>query len=141
LLEVGSDIVFFLLFSGATADLLTHNRFITTTMVDNGTSKRAILVTGATGKQGGATIDALINAGAPNTHILMAVTRDPASTTAKKLESRGVVLVQGDLDNCPAIFARAKAALGGGKSAKIWGVFSVQVLHFSFSFLISIYEL
>ncbi|KAK7956422.1 uncharacterized protein PG986_005644 [Apiospora aurea] len=89
-------------------------------------SKRAILVTGATGKQGSATIDALIASGALDTHTLVAVTRNPASGTAQKLASRGVQLVQGDLNDVPAIFANVKKQLGGGDNAKVWGVFSVQ---------------
>ncbi|KAK8080324.1 NAD(P)-binding protein [Apiospora hydei] len=91
-------------------------------------SKRVILVTGATGKQGSATIDALIASGALDTHTLIAVTRNPASGSAQKLASRGVQLVQGDLNDVPAIFANVKKQLvgSGGDSAKVWGVFSVQ---------------
>lgn len=93
----------------------------------NTSSKKVILVTGATGKQGSATIDALIADGALNTHTLIAVTRNTESGSAKRLAGRGVQLVQGDLNDIPAIFASAKKALGGGDGAKIWGVFSVQV--------------
>ncbi|KAK8051769.1 nucleoside-diphosphate-sugar epimerase family protein [Apiospora rasikravindrae] len=97
-------------------------------MTDN-TSKRVILVTGATGKQGSATIDALIANGALDTHTLVAVTRNPASGSAKKLATRGVQLVQGDLNDVPAIFANVKKQLSGGgnNTTKVWGVFSVQV--------------
>lgn len=91
-------------------------------------TKKAILITGATGKQGGATIKALLDAGALNGHKLLAVTRDPGSASAKKLEAKGITLVQGDLNDIPAIFSNAKAALGGGDDAKVWGVFSVQVI-------------
>ncbi|KAF6817383.1 nucleoside-diphosphate-sugar epimerase family protein [Colletotrichum musicola] len=87
--------------------------------------KQAILVTGATGKQGGAVITALLEAGAEQTHTILAVTRSPASASAKSLEARGVKIVQGDLDDVPAIFASAKSVLGGPES-EIWGVFSVQ---------------
>ncbi|KAL6789790.1 hypothetical protein J3E68DRAFT_429876 [Trichoderma sp. SZMC 28012] len=98
-------------------------------MADNkNESKRAILVTGATGKQGGATIDALVARGALNDYTLLAVTRDPKSAAAGKLESRGITLVQGDLNDCPTLFKNAKTILGGGKNAQIWAVFSVQVL-------------
>ncbi|RYP22677.1 hypothetical protein DL765_001527 [Monosporascus sp. GIB2] len=88
--------------------------------------KKAILVTGATGKQGGATIDALLDAGALGQHRLLAVTRNPGSGAAKKLEAKGVTVIQGDFSDVPGIFSNAKAALGGGDDAKVWGVFSVQ---------------
>ncbi|RYP75157.1 hypothetical protein DL771_002618 [Monosporascus sp. 5C6A] len=80
--------------------------------------KKAILVTGATGKQGGATIDALLNVGALDQHRLLAVTRNPASRAAKKLEAKGVTVVKGDFNDIPSIFSSAKAALGGGDDAK-----------------------
>ncbi|KAK8105557.1 uncharacterized protein PG998_003967 [Apiospora kogelbergensis] len=91
------------------------------------TPKRVILVTGATGTQGSATIDALISNGALDTHKLVAVTRNTESGSAKKLAGRGVQLVQGNLNDIPAIFASVKKELGGGDDAKVWGVFSVQV--------------
>lgn len=92
-------------------------------------SKKAILITGATGKQGGATINALIAGGALNNHTLLAVTRDATSASAKKLADKGVVPVQGDLSDCPALFKSAKLALSGLKQdTQIWGVFSVQVI-------------
>ncbi|KAK4981122.1 hypothetical protein LTR66_001474 [Elasticomyces elasticus] len=92
-------------------------------MSTDGMSKKAILVIGATGKQGGATINALIEDGALKTHTLLAVTRDPDSTTARKLAGHGVRLVQGDLTDCNALFRNAKTVLEGGS---VWGVFSVQ---------------
>lgn len=88
--------------------------------------KKAILITGATGKQGGATIDALLDAGALDQHRLLAVTRNPGSGAARKLEAKGVTVIQGDFSDIPGIFSNAKAALGGGDDAKVWGVFSVQ---------------
>lgn len=92
-------------------------------------AKKAILVTGATGKQGGGTINALLDGGAlNNNYTLLALTRNPESGSAKKLQSKGVKLVQGDLSDIPGVFANAKKVLGGG-DAKIWGVFSVQVRH------------
>ena len=90
-------------------------------------SKKVILITGATGKQGSATIDALIEAGAHKTHILLAVTRNPVSGAAQKLEARGVKPIEGDLNDVPVLFNRAKAILGG-REARIFGVFSVQVV-------------
>lgn len=84
---------------------------------------RAILVTGATGKQGGALIKALL-ADKAGFHIL-AVTRDSNSASAKRLaaKSSDITLVQGDLNDTEAIFKTAEQAT----SHPIWGVFSVQV--------------
>ena len=86
-------------------------------------TKRAILITGATGKQGGATINALLNAGALSSYHILALTRNQSSPSAKNLASRGVKLVSGDLGNVPDVFRKAKRVAGG----PIWGVFSVQV--------------
>jgi hypothetical protein len=52
------------------------------------------------------------------------VTRNPESASAKKLADQGVKLVQGDLNDTPAVFEAAKAALGPEQA--LWGVFSVQ---------------
>ena len=84
---------------------------------------RAILVTGATGKQGGALIKSLLADKAP--FRILAVTRDPNSPSSKRLaaKSSNITLVQGDLNDTEAIFKTAKQAT----SNPIWGVFSVQV--------------
>lgn len=84
---------------------------------------KAILVTGATGKQGGAVVKALIAAN-PNFRLL-AVTRDETSNAAVKLadKSEEVFLVQGDLDDTDGIFKEAEKVT----TLPIWGVFSVQV--------------
>lgn len=90
---------------------------------------RAILITGATGKQGGATLRAL--AASDPSAKLLAVTRNAASASARALASRypqQVSLVQGNLDDAEALFASAEKAT----SEPIWGVFSVQVRHLSF---------
>ncbi|GME24047.1 hypothetical protein BKCO1_12000121 [Neofusicoccum parvum] len=79
---------------------------------------KTILITGATGKQGGAVIKALLASGA-DTNIL-ALTRNPSSDSAKALtqQSPKIKVIQGDLDNPAPIFKSA---------TNIWGVFSVQV--------------
>jgi uncharacterized protein YbjT (DUF2867 family) len=74
---------------------------------------RTILITGATGKQGGALINEL--AGADWT--LRAMTRHPNGDAAEKLRARGVEVVAGDLDDAASL----KTALQGA-----WGVFGVQ---------------
>lgn len=84
---------------------------------------KAVLITGATGKQGGAVVDALL---AANTdYQILAVTRNVDSPSAKKLASRSskIALVQGDLDNSAELFNNAKKVAKG----PVWGVFSVQV--------------
>lgn len=59
---------------------------------------RAILITGATGKQGRAVIDALL--AATSDFQLLAVTRDANSPSAQKVapKSKLISLVQGNLD-------------------------------------------
>ncbi|KAI0430489.1 hypothetical protein F5Y09DRAFT_355996 [Xylaria sp. FL1042] len=85
---------------------------------------RTILVTGATGKQGGAVIDALLSQKAEDFTIL-AVTRDISKPGAKRLSStsQSIKLIQGDLDEVPALFKEAQNVAG----QPIWGVYSVQV--------------
>ncbi|KAK1024575.1 hypothetical protein LTR33_017881, partial [Friedmanniomyces endolithicus] len=80
-----------------------------------------ILVTGATGKQGGAVIEALAN----NTDFtLLAQTRNASGSGAQKLEGKGnnIKVVQGDQDDVPGLFENAKQVANG----PIWGVYSVQ---------------
>lgn len=73
-----------------------------------------ILVTGATGKQGGAVLRALLKAGRP----VRALTRDPASTAALALAAQGVDVRKGDF-NDPVSLDAAMEGVGG--------VFSVQM--------------
>lgn len=83
---------------------------------------RKILVSGATGKQGGAVVKALLESPPPFPHEILALTRNTSSKSAKALADKpNVSLLQGDLNDCPAIFEKA-----GGKGS-IWGVFSVQL--------------
>jgi uncharacterized protein YbjT (DUF2867 family) len=73
-------------------------------------SQRAILITGATGKQGGAVIDALLALPSSNANFtILAVTRNTESGGAKKLaaKSSSIKLVHGDLDDVPSIFSEA----------------------------------
>jgi uncharacterized protein YbjT (DUF2867 family) len=72
-----------------------------------------ILVTGATGKQGGALIDELAGKG----FHLRAMTRHPDGEAAQKLSARGVEVIAGDLDDAASL---ERAAAGA------WGVFAVQ---------------
>lgn len=58
---------------------------------------KKILVTGATGKQGGAAIDALLSRG--DRFEVFALTRNTDSSKARDLKARGVKLVKGDLQH------------------------------------------
>jgi uncharacterized protein YbjT (DUF2867 family) len=77
------------------------------------TSDRTILVTGATGNQGGAVARALQGSG----FNLRGLTRTPDGERAAELARRGVDIVKGDLDD----EATLRRALAGA-----WGVFGVQ---------------
>jgi len=72
-----------------------------------------ILVTGATGHQGGAVARHLVARGHPVT----AMTRKPDGDAARALQGLGVEVVRGDFDDEPSL----ESALRG-----VWGVFSVQ---------------
>lgn len=86
---------------------------------------KVLLITGATGKQGGATVDALIASPRAAEFKILCLTRDPSSPSAEKLINKGntVKLLKGDLANCDKIFKDAHRQEG----SSIWGVFSVQV--------------
>lgn len=75
--------------------------------------KDLIVVTGATGQQGGATARELLAAG----HRVRAVTRKPEGPAARALAALGAEVVQGDLDDAASL----QRAFTGA-----WGVFAVQ---------------
>jgi uncharacterized protein YbjT (DUF2867 family) len=97
---------------------------------------RSILVTGATGKQGGAVVQALLASPRRSDFTIYALTRSIDSPSAKRLAAKGeniIKLVQGDLDHVEAIFKAAPEPY--------WGVFSMQVWpHSSFSTTVSTRE-
>jgi uncharacterized protein YbjT (DUF2867 family) len=71
-------------------------------------ASRVILVTGATGNQGGATVRALLERG----YKVRGLTRHPESEKAQALAKLGVTVVKGDLDD-PATLAPALAGADG----------------------------
>lgn len=76
-------------------------------------NERTILVTGATGMQGGATVDALLESG----FSVRALARDPRSGAAQALAERGVAVHQGSFDDPASL----RSAMAGA-----WGAFSMQ---------------
>ena len=76
--------------------------------------KRTILITGATGKQGGATLRYLAKHGG---FALRAMTRHPDGEAAKALKKLGAEVVVGDLNDAASL----ERAIAGA-----WGVFGVQ---------------
>jgi len=94
------------------------------------TTTKAILITGATGKQGGAVLEQLSRHPSRAEYTLLAVTRDANASSAHRIVERypDVKIVQGNLDNVSSLFEAAKSVLqDAGKEEKIWGVYSVQV--------------
>ncbi|KAF1926499.1 NmrA family protein [Didymella exigua CBS 183.55] len=91
---------------------------------------KAILITGATGKQGGCVLNQLASHSTASQFTLLAVTRNADSPLAKRIVERHpqVLLVQGDLNDVPGLFDSAKSTLKeAGKPEQIWGVYSVQI--------------
>jgi uncharacterized protein YbjT (DUF2867 family) len=76
-------------------------------------AEKTVLVTGATGRQGGAVVRHMLLKGWK----LRALTRHPAGHEAQSLARQGVEVVQGDLENSASI---ARAATG------VYGIYSVQ---------------
>jgi uncharacterized protein YbjT (DUF2867 family) len=81
---------------------------------------RTIIVTGATGKQGGAVVKALQD----TDFEVLAVTRNVNSPSAARLAglSPNIKPLQGDLNDATAIFEKARTMTAN----PIWGVYSVQ---------------
>lgn len=75
--------------------------------------KDKILVTGATGSQGGALANRLLSAG----YAIRALTRKPEGAAARALAAKGAEIVQGDLDDAASV----EKALAG-----VWGAYGVQ---------------
>ncbi|KAF9734048.1 hypothetical protein PMIN03_003125 [Paraphaeosphaeria minitans] len=83
---------------------------------------RAILITGATGKQGSSVVNALLRSNAD--FEILALTRNASSPSAQSLARKSplIKLVTGNLDDPSSIFASARFVT----KTPIWGVFSVQ---------------
>jgi uncharacterized protein YbjT (DUF2867 family) len=79
----------------------------------NTDTRRLIVVTGATGRQGGAVTRALLGTG----WRVRALTRDPSSQKAQALSTLGAEMIQGNLDNQQSLQSAFQGA---------YGVYSVQ---------------
>src|SRR5918998_4594086 len=82
-------------------------------MADNQNAEHLIVVTGATGKQGGAVARSLLDRG----FRIRALTRNPQKPAAQALAQQGAEIVQGDMDDRSAMDRVLEDA---------YGVFSVQ---------------
>jgi uncharacterized protein YbjT (DUF2867 family) len=78
-----------------------------------GNTDKTVLITGATGRQGGAVIRRLL----PSGWKLRALTRNPHGTAAQDLARKGIEVVEGDLED-PASLERAARG--------VYGIYSVQ---------------
>jgi hypothetical protein len=83
---------------------------------------KPILVTGATGRQGGGLIKTFLASPDASTFKIFALSRNAKSPAAMKLKEKGVSIIEGDLNNVPAIFKNSDLT-----KEPLWGVFSVQV--------------
>lgn len=85
--------------------------------------RKTLLITGATGKQGGALIEALLAAPDVGGFNIVAVTRNTTSPRAQRLAAHfNVSVVVGDMAYPEAVFAKLPAA-----ATPVWGVYSVQI--------------
>ncbi len=82
---------------------------------------RIVLVTGATGKQGGAVAAALLKGG----FAVRALVRDPTKPAAVALARSGAEIAPGDLGDADSL----RRALGGVHGVYTYGVFSAQAAH------------
>src|SRR5260370_18937299 len=67
---------------------------------------KLVLVTGATGKQGGAVVEALLTRG----HQVRALTRNPASPAALRLREQGVEIAVGDFTDHDSLVRAVRGA-------------------------------
>ncbi|HMF12939.1 MAG TPA: NmrA/HSCARG family protein [Gemmataceae bacterium] len=81
-------------------------------------SDKTVLVTGATGRQGGAVIRYLL----PGGWKLRALTRHPAGSPARELKRQGVEVVQGDLEDAASLERAVRGAYGVYSVQDFWSV-------------------
>jgi len=81
-------------------------------------AERTVLVSGATGRQGGAVIRNMLNDGWK----LRALTRNSKSVASQKLAAQGVEVVQGDLDDVASLDHAARGTYGIYSVQDFWAV-------------------
>ena len=84
--------------------------------VVNDSTGKFILVTGVTGRQGGAVARALLEKG----YRVRGMTRNPDSDRAKKMSELGIELVQGDFDNVASLAAAMEGVYGVFSMTNFW---------------------
>jgi uncharacterized protein YbjT (DUF2867 family) len=102
-----------LLFSSAACEKSDEADTSTTNTSASANSEKLILVSGATGRQGGAVARELLSRG----YRVRGLTRNPVSERARQLAGLGIEMVKGDFDDMDSL---NRAAQG------VYGVFSVQ---------------
>ncbi|KAF5266288.1 hypothetical protein FOXYS1_2873 [Fusarium oxysporum] len=85
------------------------------------TTKKLIVVIGATGGQGGSVVNSFIND--PEWHV-RGITRNPSSRKAKNLEARGVEVVQADLDDRASLAEAFQNANVIFAVSDFWGIYN-----------------
>jgi uncharacterized protein YbjT (DUF2867 family) len=81
------------------------------------TERRTILVTGATGAQGGSVVRHLLERGS---YAVRALTRNPDSEGARALAKQGVEVVAGDLDHADSLRAALDGCYGAFGVTNFW---------------------
>jgi uncharacterized protein YbjT (DUF2867 family) len=81
-------------------------------------SEKTILVTGATGRQGGAVIRHLL----PKGWKVRALTRSPGGAAAQELKRQGIEVVQGDLEDPASLESAVRGAHGVYSVQDFWSV-------------------
>ena len=81
-------------------------------------NNRTVLVTGATGKQGGSVARHMLGKG----WNLVALTRDPKSKAAKALLEKGVEVVRGDMEDASSLDGALRGVHGVYSVPDFWSV-------------------
>ena len=90
------------------------------------TSKKTILVVGATGAQGGSVARALLSRGRFN---VRALTRKPDSDAAQALRAAGAEIVKGDLDDPSSLRAALQGVYGAFGVTNFWEHYEHEEVH------------
>jgi uncharacterized protein YbjT (DUF2867 family) len=82
---------------------------------------KLLVITGATGKQGGSVINSILSdPSLSSTFKLRGVTRDTSKPASKALEERGVEMVSANLDDKASLEAALKGAYGVFAVTDFW---------------------